>query len=165
MSSPALGTSGRAVKLGTKRRTPAWSVTVLLALIVPAVLVGCGTPPLTVPRTGCSVAFPVASAHPNVDAIISGAWASEVCGQVGGIAGEVTGSPIVATDLQPGAMVICSVAKPTFLSNEGRVGYGAAVPGERVKFTKYLRVRIVDTRPSRDDLEACGELRNGNLPF
>ena len=149
----------------TKRGTTACSGTVLLSLIVSAVLVSCGTPQLTVPRSGCSVAFPVASTHPNVDAIINGAWASEVCGQVGGIAGEVTGSPIVATDLQPGAMVICSVAKPTFLSNEGRVGYGAAVPGERVKFTKYLRVRIVDTRPSRDDLEACGELRNGNLPF
>ena len=165
MSTTANVASGKLIKLVTKRGATACTATVLSALIASALLVSCGTPQLTVPRNGCAVAFPVAAVHPNVDAIISGAWAPEVCGQVGGIAGQVTGTPIVATALQPGATVICSVEKPTFLSNEGRVGYGAAAPGETIRFTKYLRVQIIDTHPSRDDLEACGELRNGNLPF
>lgn len=142
----------------------------VVSLLVSALLTGCGTPQLVVPRNGCSIAFPIASQQPNVDAILSGAWAAEVCSQVGDIAGTGGGptvlpAPMVATTLPPGARVICSVQKPTFLSNEGRVGYGAPEEGQTIRYTKFLRVQIVDTRATRDDLEACGALHDGTLPF
>ena len=140
------------------------------SLLVSALLTGCGAPQLAVPRNGCSIAFPIASRQPNVDAIVSGAWAAEVCDQVGDIAGtgggpKLLSPPMVATTLPPGARLICSVQRPTFLSNEGRVGYGAPEDGQSIRYTKFLRVQIVDTRATRDDLEACGALQDGTLPF
>ena len=150
---------------GRSQATAVLATSALALLSTSSLLVSCGTSLLAVPRGGCAIAFPVASQHPNVDALVSGAWASEVCEQVGGIAGAVAGAATVATTIPPSAMVICSVQKPTFLSSEGRVGYGAAAPGQMIRFTKYLRVQIIDTRSSRADLEACDELHTGNLPF
>jgi hypothetical protein len=160
------GFGTKSPRVSGRRQAKVVLATAALALLfTSSLLVSCGTSRLAVPRGGCAIAFPVASQQPNVDALVSGAWASEVCGQVGGIAGAVTGAPTVATTIPPGSKVICSVQKPTFLSSGGRVGYGAATPGQSTRLTKYLRVQIFDSRSSRGDQEACGEVHTGNLPF